>query len=173
MPRITAAAHEIALAAKYSAASLCGFAVDVAVLHAAMWAGLEPAWARVISLACAMQTTFLINGLHVFGALARDHRLLRQWAAYMASNGTGNLINYWIFVTIVSLHWRIVSVPAAALCAGSATAWAINYLCARFLVFGTLRELVVRLRLLRRLGRRAISPLAADRSPAAPESARR
>jgi putative flippase GtrA len=88
----------------------------------------------VVSLACAMQVTFVLNGLHVFGGLERRY-LPRQWLAYMASNGFGNFCNYWIFVTLVSLHWRVVSNHLFALAAGSVCAWLLNYLATRFWVF--------------------------------------
>jgi putative flippase GtrA len=130
---------ERGLAAKFAGVSLIGFAVDVAILRLGVGAGLEPAWARVISLVSAMQTTFLINGLLVFGRLTPS-RLPRQWIAYMASNGVGNFCNYWIFVTLVSLHWRIVSDHLVALSAGSFAAWMINFAGARFLVFGAPRR---------------------------------
>ena len=164
-PRLHTTAGEVRLAAKYTGVCLAGFAVDFAVLHLAMAAGLEPAWARVVSLALAMHVTFLINGLHVFGVLTPGREAVRQWAAYMATNGFGNLCNYWIFVTLVSLHWRIVSAPWLAICVGSSCAWAINYLCTRFVVFGlTARWAAAGVR----RARRRSGP-----SPAAPRSAPR
>ena len=53
----------------------------------------------------------------------------------MGANGCGNFCNYWVFVTLMSTHWRIVSAPLFALCAGSFTAWMMNYACARFWIF--------------------------------------
>ena len=62
--------------------------------------GLSPLAARVISLTCAMQVTFLINGLLVFRCL-KAASFLRQWAAYMSSNGLGTFCNYLIFASLV------------------------------------------------------------------------
>lgn len=126
--------REGGMAAKFAGVGLIGFATDFVILRIAMGLGLEPAWARVISLFCAMQVTFTINGLHVFHCLERK-RFVSQWVRYMATNGFGNLCNYLIFVTMVSTHWRIISAPAVALCAGSSCAWGINYLGARFVAF--------------------------------------
>ena len=123
---------------KLAGVGLVGFAVDASLLHVAVSLGMAPAWARVISLSTAMQVTFAINGLHVFRCLNRA-TLLRQWAGYMASSGFGNFCNYWIFVTMVSTHWRIVSDHLFSLALGSFTAWLINYLGARFVVFGAPR----------------------------------
>jgi putative flippase GtrA len=145
------ALREGRLAVRYTAVSLIGFAIDATLLQLGLWAGLDPAWARVISLVCAMQATFAINSRHVFAEQKADQSLARRWLAYMATNGFGNLCNYWIFVTLVSLHARIVSIPAMALCAASACAWAINYASCRFLVFGrALRLAAVSVRSLRR-----------------------
>ncbi|MBV9997121.1 MAG: GtrA family protein [Caulobacteraceae bacterium] len=126
---------EARLALKHIAVSLAGFAVDAMLLWLGLAAGLEPAWARVGSLLVAMQVTFVLNGRHVFKGL--DHgRLPAQWLAYMTANGFGNACNYWIFVTLVSLHWPVVSAPFPALSAAASCAWLINYLTARGLVFG-------------------------------------
>jgi putative flippase GtrA len=126
--------HECVLGAKYAGVSLVGFASDAILLHLMMAIGLEPALARFISLATAMQVTFVLNGLHVFRTL-RLSCLPRQWASYMVSNGVGNFSSYWIFVTLVSAHWPVVSAPMVALSAGAFSAWTINYACTRFVVF--------------------------------------
>jgi putative flippase GtrA len=126
---------ELAVAARHAGVSLVGFAVDFALLHAAMRLGLEPAWARVASLGCAIQATFALNSGVVFHCLRWGRELARRWAAYMVSNAFGNLCNYWIFVTLVSLHHPVVSRPGVALSLAAFSAWVINYAAARLLVF--------------------------------------
>jgi len=139
------AKREAGLAAKFAGVALLGFAIDAALLHAGVSLGLQPAIARIISLFCAMQATFAVNGLYVFRCLTRTS-VVRHWLGYMATSGIGNFCNYWIFVTLVSLHWTLVSNNFVALAAGSLSAWLINYAGARLLVFGparpTLEELV-------------------------------
>jgi putative flippase GtrA len=134
--RVRRANSECVLAAKHVGASLAGFAVDFIVLHVATWSGLEPAWARVASLGAAMNVTFVLNAAFVFRCLGTGRSLFRQWLWYLASNAFGNLCNYWIFVTLVSLHHPVVSRPAVALCVAAFSAWIINYSAARLLVFG-------------------------------------
>jgi len=134
MTKPKTALREAVLGLKYLGVSLTGFVVDAVLLHIGVELGLEAAWARVISLICAMQVTFILNGLHVFRGLDR-RRLPHQWLAYMASNGFGNFCNYWIFVTLVSLHWRVASDHLFALTMGSLSAWVINYCATRFFVF--------------------------------------
>ena len=134
MKTMSTAVQEGRLAAVFASVSLLGFATDATVLHLLVWAGSSPAWARVASLFCAMQVTFLVNGLLVFRCLDLS-RPWRQWAGYMTTNGLGNFVNYWIFVTLISTHWRLVSTPLFAIGAGSVAAWMINYLSTRLLVF--------------------------------------
>ena len=86
-----------------------------------------------------MQATFTINGLFVFKCLTR-RSVFRHWVGYMATSGIGNVCNYWIFVTLVSLHWALVSNNLVALATGSLCAWLINYAGARIIVFGPARN---------------------------------
>jgi putative flippase GtrA len=115
----------------------------------------------------AMQATFVLNGRHVFKGLDRA-RLTGQWTGYMATNGFGNLCNYWIFVTLVSLHAPLVSNPFFALSVGAAFAWTINYITTRYLVFGPgLTKLLRRIR--GRDGPRAAGRPASSTTPATVE----
>lgn len=125
--------REAALTIRYTGTSLIGFCVDFGVLHL-LHPVLEPAFARVVSLLCAMHVTFVINGLKVFRCLEL-RQLPRQWAGYMAANGFGNICNYWIFVTLVSTHWRIIGSQPFALAVGSLAAWTFNFAATRWLVF--------------------------------------
>jgi putative flippase GtrA len=131
----TSVSWEAGMAIKFGAVGLLGLCVDAALLRIGVGVGMTPAIARIISLFCAMQVTFAINGLHVFRCLERG-KWLRQWAGYMTANGLGNLCNYWIFVTLISTHWPIASNHYVALLAGSFAAYLINYGSTRLLVFG-------------------------------------
>ena len=129
------ARRELGSALKFGAVGCLGFVTDAAVLKLGIVLGLEPAWARVISLLAAMQVTFLVNGLLVFRCL-KPGRLPHQWAGYMLSGGVGNLTNYFIFLAFVSSRLPVISDHLVALASGSFTAWVINYAGARLLVFG-------------------------------------
>ncbi|MDB5483199.1 MAG: GtrA-like protein [Caulobacteraceae bacterium] len=145
MAKLWTVLGECPLPLKFTFVSALGFAADATVLHLLMEAGATPAWARVVSLLCAMQVTFLVNGLLVFRCLDRA-RPWRQWAAYMLAHGLGNFCNYWIFVTLVSAHRSPLSAPLAALAVSSVLAWAINYAGARYFVFRKTREISDRVR---------------------------
>ncbi|HEX4182559.1 MAG TPA: GtrA family protein [Caulobacteraceae bacterium] len=132
--RTLSLAREARLALTFGGVGLIGFCVDAALLRLGLGLGL-PAWAaRMISLFCAMQATFTINGLHVFRSLD-NCRLVRQWTGYMLANGFGNFCNYWIFLTMVSTHWPVVANHYFALTVGSLSAWVINFTGTRLFVF--------------------------------------
>jgi dolichol-phosphate mannosyltransferase len=133
------AAKEAGLAAKFAAVGLIGFAVDALLLRIGLSFGLSIAAARLISLICAMQVTFAINGLHVFRCLTRA-KCVKQWVGYMTTNGFGNLCNFWIFITLMSLHQPVLSNFWLALGVSSMAAYLINYASARLLVFGAARR---------------------------------
>ncbi len=113
--------REVRLALAFGGVGLVGFCVDAALLHLGLDVGAAAWAARIVSLFFAMQATFTINRLHVFRDLDRT-RLVRQWTGYMLANGFGNFCNYWIFLTLVSTHWPLVSNHYAALAAGSLSA---------------------------------------------------
>ena len=128
--------HEGLTALKFAAVGGLGFLTDISVLHLCLHVlGLSPLVGRAISLTCAMQVTFLVNGLVVFCCLDWK-RWPRQWLGYMATNGVGNLINYLLFVGLIGSHLPQVSRTGWALVIGSVLAYAFNFLCVRLLVFG-------------------------------------
>jgi len=135
MPFNQSAKSEGGLALFYSLVAGVGLLTDGGVLTLFEHLGMQPAWARVLSLASAMQVTFWINGLWVFRCLTRQ-TWGRAWLGYMATSGFGNFCNYWTFVTLVSLHSPVWSNRWLDLSLGGLIAWTINYTCARLLVFG-------------------------------------
>ncbi len=126
---------KVPLALKHGLVACMGFAIDYGVLAALTHAGMQPAWARVISLTCAMQLTFAINGAMVFRCLCRKN-FVEAWLGYMVTSGLGNACNYWLFVSLTSLHQPILSNRLFDLVMGGMVAWTINFTCARYLIFG-------------------------------------
>jgi putative flippase GtrA len=126
--------REARMVLKYSGVAMLGFCTDLALLKVGTALGAEPFAARAVSLFAAMQVTFAVNGWLVFRCLTRE-RCVRQWLRYMGSNAIGNFANYWVFLTLVSLHMAVFSSHLFALSAGGLSAWAINYVSTRWLVF--------------------------------------
>lgn len=134
------------LLAKFTGASLIGFVFSAATLHLGLKAGLHPWAARLLAMVVAMHVTFFINGRYVFGALTRE-RFFALWGAYIANSAVGNACNFAVFVGLTASRQPLISQPYVAFLAGAMTAWAINFLGARFVVFGDLgRRLVERVR---------------------------
>ena len=128
--------REAAVAAKFAAVGGIGFLTDITVLHLCLRGlQLSPFAGRAISLTCAMQVTFLVNGLFVFRCVSLA-RCGRQWLAYMGTNGLGNVLNYLVFAALVASELPQVSRNGWALVIGSLVAYAFNFLCVRFMVFG-------------------------------------
>lgn len=128
--------HEAATAIKFAAVGGLGFLTDISVLHLCLRAAhLTPFEGRAISLACAMQVTFVVNGLVVFRCLTWKS-CGRHWFAYMGGNGVGNAINYLVFASLVATRLPELSRNGWALAISSSIAYAFNFLCARFMVFG-------------------------------------
>jgi len=127
-------------ALKFAAVGGLGFLTDISVLRLCLRVlHLTPFEGRAISLTCAMQVTFLVNGLIVFRCLDW-RRCHRQWLAYMATNGLGNLINYTVFATLVASRLPEVSRNGWALVIGSVIAYAFNFTCTRLMVFGAPKD---------------------------------
>lgn len=132
--------REAGLAVKFALVGLVGFVVDALVLHAGLTLHLPPAVARAASILCAMQVTFVINGLYIFRCLTW-RSCAGHWWRYMLTNGFGNLCSYLVFIALVSLHQDPWSRPWLAFPASTACAYVINFTGARLLVFGrALRE---------------------------------
>jgi putative flippase GtrA len=131
--------RECLVALKFGAVGCLGFLTDISVLHLCLHQlRLSPGEGRAVSLICAMQITFLVNGLLVFRCLTWRQGV-RQWLAYMATNGVGNLINYLVFVGLVGSRLPEVSRTGWALVIGSVIAYAFNFACVRLMVFGAPR----------------------------------
>ena len=128
--------QEAAIALKFAAVGGLGFLTDISVLRLCLRVlQLTPLEGRAVSLTCAMQVTFLINGFFVFRCLTW-RSCGRHWLAYMGSNGVGNLINYLVFAGLVSSRLPEVSRNGWALVISSAIAYVFNFACVRLMVFG-------------------------------------
>ena len=155
------------LLARFTGASLVGFVVSFATMHLFLAAGLAGWAARLIALLAAMHVTFFLNGRFTFNALSRA-RFLPLWAAYVANSAVGNSFNYAVFLGLRAAHRPVISHADVAFVAGAVTAWAINFVGARFLVFGSLGQ-----RIAARARALFVSPTARRSPPPAPAPAAR
>ena len=116
-----------------------GFMVDVAVLYA-----VAPllGWlvGRVISFLAAASTTWWLNRKYTFagGASQPPLEARRQYARYILVMLGGAALNYASYAATLALVSHSHA-PALGVALGSIAGMGINFLSARFLVFGTAR----------------------------------
>lgn len=117
-------------------AGAIGFAVDMGVLWLFLDFGLlDPFSARVLAIAAAMASTYMINRTFTFGASHR--RMAVEGARYGSVGIASALINYGIY------SGSLIAVPALspylALIFGSGSATVFSYLGYSRFVFGAKR----------------------------------
>jgi putative flippase GtrA len=128
-----------------TARQLAGFAVVGAVgfiTHGALltWSAqalgfaIEVAW--VVSFACAVAVTWLLNRSFVFRFRAREHpRRAAEYARYLTVQAGGALVSFLVFKATLMAFPDLVTMPIVAVGAGSGAALLFNFLGARSLVF--------------------------------------
>ncbi|MES2983814.1 MAG: GtrA family protein [Pseudomonadota bacterium] len=105
-----------------------GFFADAALLELLVRAGLNTPCARVISLCCAMQVTYVLHDRFTFRHAVREARR-RTWLTFMLANFTGALINYATFMLVLAqdaIADAMLSRQVALIC-GTAIALGFNY----------------------------------------------
>ena len=113
------------------------FLLDVLVLYAVVpWVGLY--WGRVLSFWAAASLTWALNRRFTFESRAADRAgtLISEYLRYLALMLGGAAINYGAYVVVLNwLHapWA----PAFGVAVGSVAGLFINFLSARYLVFGS------------------------------------
>lgn len=127
--------RELSLAARFAGVSMVGFLADYGALRGGMALGLGVQLARVVSLGLALQITFALSHALVFRE-RRHEDLLVEWRRFMLANGFGGLCNYWIFVSLMMVHWTGVFGSWTALMLAAGMSYAINYAGTRLFVYG-------------------------------------
>ena len=93
-----ARAHEIL---RFLIVGVTGFAVDAGLLELFVSLGLAAAVARIFSIALALQVSYLLHGNFTYRSHAGMSR--KGWIKFMLSNLVGAVLNYVIFLTVLSL----------------------------------------------------------------------
>lgn len=120
---------------RFAAVGVAGFVVDTAALYVAMHGfGAGPYLARLISYLAAATSTWALNRRYTFGGVA-DHRLLREWARFLAANAVGGSVNYGVYAGLI--HWSdlVLAYPVIGVAAGSIAGLLVNFTLSRRFVF--------------------------------------
>lgn len=112
-----------------------GFVVDLGVLYL-LASSLGWYGARVLSFLAAATVTWVLNRHFTFGHRRSEASLTREYARYLLTMLGGALVNYAAYA--LTLHWLGGPLaPALGVALGSCAGLAVNFLTARFLVFGS------------------------------------
>ncbi|WP_448189326.1 GtrA family protein [Azospirillum sp. sgz301742] len=119
---------------KFGLVGVVGLVVDTAVLYALLWTGLEFFAARIPSFFAAATTTWALNRAFTFRGA--DHAPLhRQWAAFVAANAFGGVVNYAVSVALEAGVEAVAAHPFLAVAAGSLAGMFFNFAASKRLVF--------------------------------------
>ena len=119
--------------AMFGICGVIGYAVDVGVLHVTAPA-LGPYGGRALSYLAAATTTFLLNRSLTFRVRERAG-FLRQWALFLIANLGGGAVNFGVYAGVVAANVWPLSLPWAAVAAGSLAGAAVNFTLAKRVVF--------------------------------------
>jgi putative flippase GtrA len=120
---------------RFAAVGAAGFLVDVGVLYALHYLGLDLYLARLLSFLAAATFTWLGNRRFTFAAPARRAaRLGGEWASYVAAMGLGGLVNYGTYAVLITLFELFRAQPWLAVAAGTGAGLAVNFVTARHIL---------------------------------------
>lgn len=120
---------------RFGMVGLAGFAVDTAVLYAALALGAGPYLGRVPSYLAAATTTFLLNRVWTFRHRRGAAPAHRQWLAFLVLNLLGFALNYGTYAVLVALVPLVAAHPVIGVFAGALAGMTSNFLLSRRLVF--------------------------------------
>lgn len=104
-----------------------GFVIDAAILTLLLATDmLGPASARCISFACALAATWLLNRSWSFGDRPKP-RIGVELAGYVIVQVLGFLINYAVFLILVTGYFVVETPPVLALGVGSILSAVVTY----------------------------------------------
>ncbi|MCW2249450.1 putative flippase GtrA [Azospirillum fermentarium] len=127
---------------KFGLVGVAGLAVDTAVLYALLYgAGLERVaeggflLARVPSFLAAATATWALNRCFTFRHADHGRSLVRQWAAFVAANAFGGVVNYGAYAGCIAAGGVFLDHPVLAVAAGSLAGMFFNFAASKKLVF--------------------------------------
>ncbi len=120
---------------KFGMVGLVGLVVDMAVVGVCIRVlDLDIYLSRVISYLFAATTTWGLNRVFTFRDVAHQG-VLRQWAAFLAANAVGGVVNYGTYATLVASVTFFRDYPEAATAVGSVAGMLFNFAASKKYVF--------------------------------------
>jgi putative flippase GtrA len=112
-----------------------GFLVDATILTTLVtgydWRNYS---ARLVSFACAVSITWYLNRRWTFKRRATPNKK-KEYSTYLMVQSVGAMINYGVFIVLVTTNGMLALIPAIPLAVGSLVAMAFNFSAARAVVY--------------------------------------
>lgn len=111
-----------------------GFVIDATVFTVVNLFLQNLYLSRVVSYLAAASSNWILNRKFTFGA--SDRSLVHEWSRFLLLQLGGGAVNYGVYAVLISAYAVFRDFPIAAIAAGSIAGMGVNFLTAKFLVFG-------------------------------------
>ncbi len=128
---------------RFALVGTLGFIVDTLVLYLLLGCSLSELVSRLGSFTCAAWVTWRINRHFTFVPTIHQSAL-REWTKYLFAMSGGGLVNLSVYTLIISSFSNYILLPAIAVGAGSLVGMTFNFISAKFWVFRSPKEEMMR-----------------------------
>lgn len=124
---------------RFAVVGTAGFVVDegvLAIMHLLL--GLNPIWARVISITCAMTCTWWGNRTLTFPHAAARGSVKAigfEWLRFVAANSLGAVVNFGTYAALLHIAPAPFNNPYLATLCGVGIGMLFNFVTSRTIVF--------------------------------------
>lgn len=115
-----------------------GFLIDAAVFTLANLVLQNLYLARAVSYLAAASSNWALNRKFTFAASARQP--IHEWGRFIVTQSAGGAVNLGVYAMLVTAHSFFMAHPIAAIAVGSIAGMVVNFLTAKFFVYGDARE---------------------------------
>lgn len=110
----------------FALAGFVGFAVDAGILTVLVNLGLDARFARLVSFACAMVVTWLINRSLAFGDRVGSD-MVAEFLRYLSASVLAALVNLGVFTALVTFGGLFARWPVLAVAVAIALSMSLNF----------------------------------------------
>ncbi len=115
-----------------------GFIIDAAVFTGANLFLQNLYLSRLVSYLAAASSNWILNRKFTFKA--SDRSPVQEWGRFLLLQTAGGAVNYGVYALLVTAYPFFASHPIAAIAVGSVAGMGVNFLTAKFFVFGDARD---------------------------------
>ncbi len=115
-----------------------GFLIDAAVFTVTNLFLQNLYLSRVVSYLAAASSNWFLNRKFTFAA--SDRPPVEEWGRFLLLQAAGGAVNYGVYALLVTAYGFFAAHPVAAIAIGSIAGMGVNFLTAKFFVFGDPRN---------------------------------